>query len=251
MRRLLLALLAASALATLVAAQAPTLYRWKDRSGKEHVTQTPPPPGATVLAVPQAQGGASAQTAATAAQNQNPVLKVQQPGVPGQDSQLVEKWKALDQRLEEARTKQDTVAIEAIVEGLFRESLWGGGLWAIPLLPVATLALLILLGWWAGSGLRQPWSATVVLVSILLGLTLGQLTLSRFLYRTQFSRLQSRLALLENHLGGKLPRATHRKAMQDHLRSLDAASALLAPPWAFLLECRSAEDTMIKVALDP
>lgn len=250
MRPLLLAFLAATALAaTLLAAQAPTLYRWKDRSGKEHVTQTPPPPGATTLAVPQPQGGTTPPNATL--QSESPVLKVQPPSRPGLEPQLVEKWKALDQRLEEARTKRDTVAIEAIVEGLFRESLWGGGLWAIPLLPVATLALLILLGWWAGSGLRQPLSALVVVVSILLGLILGQFTLSRFLYQIQFSRLQSRLALLENHLGGKLPRATHRKAMQDHLRALEAASGWLAPPWAFLLECRSAEDTMIKVALDP
>jgi hypothetical protein len=250
MRRLLLTLLAASALAaTLLAAQAQTLYRWKDRSGKEHVTQTPPPPGATALNVPQPQAGPGAQPAAAA--NEDPVQKVHQPAVSGLDSRLVEKWKALDQRLEEARSKQDTVAIEAIVEGLFRESLWGGGLWAIPLLPIATLTLLVLLGWWAGSALKQPWATVVIVVSILLGLTLGQLTLSRFLYRIQFSRLQAKLALLENHLGGKLPRATNRAAMQKHLADLDAAATPLAPPWAFLLECLSAEDTMIKVALDP
>ncbi len=245
MRILLLALLAALVLV----AQPQQIYRWKDRTGKEHITNTPPPPGATRLDVPPAQGGAGSQPAA--ALTQDPGQRAKPPAMAGLDPGQVQWWRALDQRLEEARAKQDTAAIEGIVEGLFRDSLWGNGLWAIPLLPIATLALVILLGWWIGSGLRQPWTAATLLLSILVGLALCQLTLSRFLYRLQFLRLRSNLALLENHLGGKLPRGSHQAALQQHLKALETTSKPLAPPWAFHLECRAAEDTMIRVALDP
>jgi hypothetical protein len=246
MRTLLLLLLAA----VVLAAQPQTLYRWKDRTGKEHVTQTPPPPDATSLDVRQPQGGPTSKP--LEAQTEDPSRKQKQSSPPaGPNPGLLERWKALDQRLEEARTKQDTTTIEAVVEGLFRESLWGSGLWAIPLLPIATLALVVLLGWWVGSGLKQPFSAGVMVLSVLVGLALGQLALSRFLYRIQLSRLQSNLSMLENNLGGKLPRGSHRAALQQHLTALETAARPVAPPWAFLLECRSAEDTMVKVALDP
>jgi hypothetical protein len=245
MRVLLLALFAA----LLLTAQPQQIYRWKDRTGKEHITNTPPPPGATSLDVPPAQGGANNPPAAALTQAAG--QRAKPPAPPGLDPVQVQWWRALDQRLEDARAKQDTAAIEGIVEGLFRDSLWGNGLWAIPLLPVATLALVILLGWWIGSGLKQPWSAGALLLSILVGLALCQLTLSRFLYRIQFLRLQSNLALLENHLGGKLPRGSHQMALQQHLKTLETASKPSAAPWAFLVECRAAEDTMIRVALDP
>ena len=83
------------------------------------------------------------------------------------------------------------------------------------------------------------------------GLALAQLTLSRFLYRNQFLRLQTNLAILEHYLGGKLPRASNRQALQQHYTALEGAARPLAPPWAFLFEARAAEETMVRVALDP
>ena len=38
---------------------------------------------------------------------------------------------------------------------------------------------------------------------------------------------------------------------QEHLATLERAARPAAAPWAFLTECRTAEDAMIKVALDP
>lgn len=244
MRVLLLVLLA-----TVCLTAQSRIYRWKDRSGKEYITNTPPPPGATSLDVPPAQGGTPSEPPATLAEEAG--RRIPPAAVPGLPSDQGERWKALDLRLGEARAKQDTAAIEGIVEGLFRDSLWGSGLWAIPLLPVATLSLLTLLGWWVGSALKQPWTTAAIVLSVLLGLALGQLTLSRFLFRIQNARLNANLALLEGHLGGKLPRGSHQAALNQHRRSLEAATRPLAAPWAFLVECRAAEDTMIKVALDP
>lgn len=243
-RPLLLALLATALLAA-----PPQIYRWRDRSGKEHITNTPPPPGATRLDVPPAQGSPNPQTAD--AQAQDPALKGARAQAAGLEAGQAEWWSALDQRLEEARAKQDTAAIEAIVEGIFREALWGRGAWAIPVLPIATLALVVLLGWWIARGRGQPLASGLVALSVVAGLVLGQLTLSRFLYRLQLVRLQSHLALLEGHLGGKLPRGSNRAALAQHLAALEAATRPSALPWAFPLECRNAEDTMVKVALDP
>lgn len=242
------ALLLVALSAVLLSAQ-PQIYRWRDRSGKEHITNTPPPPGATRLDVPPAQGAPDPQ--ASGAPAQDPSRKGTPAQLPGLEASQAEWWSALDQRLEVARARQDTAAIEAIVEGIFREALWGKGAWALPVLPVATLALTVLLGWWISRGRSQPLAASLVLLSILGGLAFGQLTLSRFLYRMQFARLRSHLYLLENHLGGKLPRGSHRTALAQHLAALEAAARPVAPPWAFPLECRNAEDTMVKVALDP
>lgn len=244
MRALLLVLLA-----TVCLAAQPRIYRWKDRSGKEFITNTPPPPGATRLDVPPAQAGKDGE--APPAPAEEAARRAHPPAIPGLDPSQVERWRALDLRLGEARAKQDTAAIEGIVEGLVRDSLWGSGLWAIPLLPVATLSLLALLGWWVGSSLRQPWTTGVIALALILGLALGQLTLSRFLFRIQCTRLTATLGLLERHLGGKLPRGSHQAALDQHRRNLEAATRPLAAPWAFLVECRAAEDTLVKVALDP
>jgi Domain of unknown function (DUF4124) len=226
------------------------IYRWKDKKGKEHVTNTPPPAGAIPLKVPppQNQKEEEANSGGLVA-DQTP--KPPEAPLPGLTGKQLERWKELDQRLEEARTKKDTTTIEAVVEGLFRESLWGNGLWAIPLLPLATLALVTLLGWWVASGLRQPLAGILIAIALLGGVALAQLTLSRFLYRNQFLRLQTNLNILEHYLGGKLPRASNRQALQQHYAALEAAARPLAPPWAFLLEARVAEETMVRVALDP
>lgn len=244
LRAVLLALLAA----VLLPAQ-PQIYRWKDRSGKEHITNTPPPPGATNLDVPAGQGGNGAPSAPAPAEE---AARKQAPApTAGLSPAQAERWRALDQRLEEARNKQDSAAIEAVVEGLLREAQWGGGMWAVALLPLAVLALMGLLGWWIAGGLRQPLSAAVLVASVVAGLALGHLTLARFLYGIQYHRLQATLNLLQGNLGGKLPRGSHRMAIQQHLATLQSASRPSAPPWAFPLECRSLEDTMVKVALDP
>lgn len=242
-------ILAGSALAGFAETTKPQIYRWKDRAGKEHITNVPPPPGATSLDVPPAQGQPSSEP--PSAQAQDASQNARRPAPPGLTAEQVLFWQGLDQRFEEARNKQDTASIEAMVEGLVRESLWGGGLWAIPLLPIATLALVVLLGWWAGSGLRQPWAAGMIVLAVVVGLALVQLTLSRFLYRIQLTRLQSNFTLLESHLGGKVPRPSNRKLIQEHMATLGKAARPSASPWAFLTECRTAEDAMIKVALDP
>ncbi|MBI4912772.1 MAG: DUF4124 domain-containing protein [Acidobacteria bacterium] len=225
------------------------MYRWKDKKGVEHVTNTPPPPGATALEVPPAQNGREPGAGSPPAAD--PPERAPRKNLQGLSEQQLERWRALDLRLEEARNKKDAATIEAVVEGLFRESLWGSGLWALPLLPLATLAFLILLGWWIATGLRPPASVAVVGLAAVLGLGLAHLTLTRFLFRNQFLRLQSNLAVLEQHLGGRSPRPSNQEALRQHLQTLEAAARPVSPPWAFFLETRAAEDTMIRVALDP
>jgi hypothetical protein len=229
----------------------PGLYRWKDKKGKEWVTNTPPPPGAVPMEVPPPQNQKEADAGPGAAPQEQPQKAPVSASWPGLSAAQQERWRALDQSLADARARKDTAAIEAVVEGLFRESLWGNGLWTVPLLPLATFALAALLGWWAAGGLRQPLASALIAVGLLGGLALAQFTLSRFLYRNQFLRLQTNLSLLEFHLGGKVPRPANHQALEHHFEALAAASRPLAPPWAFLLEARAAEDTMVRVALEP
>ena len=79
MVRILLAVASIAAIASVCTPAAAQLYRWTDKSGRTHVTDTPPPPGAKNVKTLSGAGGGSASSgspepfAVTAARKSNPV----------------------------------------------------------------------------------------------------------------------------------------------------------------------------------
>ena len=139
-----------------------------------------------------------------------------------------------------------------MADSLLQDSLWGHGLWIMPLVPVVALALLGLLGWWFALGLQSSLRLPVVGGSLLLGLGFGHLLLTVFLYQPQAVRLQRNLELLELHLGiGRVPGPTQRALLQGHYRALDAAALLSQPPWRFPSEVRALRASLKQVMVEP
>lgn len=236
------------------AAQPQQIYRWKDAKGRQHVTNSPPPPGATPLDVPPAPAaaprppgpaGTPAGTAATPAPSDSPS------GSRPHRAEAPE-WRGFQQRLDAARKSRNSDAVANEGDALLDEALWGGGSKALPLLPVATFALVVLLGWWVGSGLRRGPATVVMGLSVLSGLALAQFTLSSFLYQSQFTRLQARLGSLEAHLGPGLAwRPETRARLEEHLRALERKASPLVAPWEFPKEVQALRDFLPKALLEP
>jgi hypothetical protein len=161
-------------------------------------------------------------------------------------------WSALDSRLARARAAGDHATLQAVLQSLIHDCLWGRGLWIMPLLPVISVALMGLLGWWLALGLPSGARLPAVAGSLLLGVTLGHLLLTFFLYRPQALRLRQNMELLEYHTGAGRPvRAELRSLLQTRYQALDASAAPLQPPWRFPAEVRSLRETMTKVLVDP
>jgi len=161
-------------------------------------------------------------------------------------------WEALDQHLARARAEGNRGSLEAVSESLISDSLWGNGLWARPLLPVLSVALMGLLGWWLALGLRSGSRVPLVVGFLLLGLAAGQLLLNVFLYRPQALRLRQNLELLELHMGtGKALRPEHRAMLQQRYQALDQAADPLLPPWRFPAEVTTLREAMKQVMVEP
>jgi hypothetical protein len=229
-------------------AQAPQMYRWKDGKGRQHVTNTPPPPGAVALDIPPVQPPpkpapppAEAAAPATAPAPPAPAVTAEAP-----------EWRGFGQRLEAARATRNADAAAREADQLLDEALWGGSLKALPALPVAMFVLVILLGWWIGSGLKRGTASLVMTASILAGLLLAQFTLTRFLYRSQGARLQARFAELEAHLGpGRSFRPENRNRLRLALAALQVHASPRALPWAFPREVQALRDLLPQALLDP
>lgn len=243
-----LALLFAAGLAAQAGASQPQqIYRWKDAKGRQHVTNTPPPPGAVPLDVPPVQAPASptppaaAPEAPPAAGEAAPTPRVEAP-----------EWKGFAERLESARKSRNSDAAAAEADSLLDDALWGGVSKALPLLPIATFALVVLLGWWIGSGFRRGPASLVMGCSVLGGLALAQFTLSSFLYQSQFARVQARLTALEGHLGpGRAWKPENRARLKAFLQALESKASPLSAPWNFPKEMQALRDFLPAALLDP
>lgn len=207
--------------------QEPKLYRWKDSEGKEHVTNTPPPGGATPLDVPPLENKkepehASSSAAPTQAQNRKNL------------NAWEESWRILGIQLREARAKKDLPALERATTQVMRKALWGDGLWALATLPVAALALVTLLGWWGGGAVRGPAGHLITVLAFLVGLGLAHLCLGRFVYTPQAQRLRDAAVALQAQLVD--PGTTPSEAFRN-LEALGVSREEglhpTAPPWRF------------------
>jgi len=224
-------------------------YYWRDASGQTHVTNTPPPAGAEVLepppppAVERGRGGHRVQPIRQSEHREgipvvlNPAQK--------------QAWEALDQHLTKARAAGDTRTLEAVADSLIHDCLWGNGLWAMPLVPVLSLVLMGLMGWWLALGLSPGYRAPLVGGFLVLGLAFGHLLLSTFLYHPQSARLRQNLELLERHMGGRAPRPERRTQLQQRYQALEQAAEPVRAPWRFPGEVEVLRRTVKQVMVDP
>jgi hypothetical protein len=229
---------------------APRTYYWRDATGQTHITNTPPPSDAEILAAPPPPGVEPGQVGHPEVVSRSTSLGGHSPLILTPVQQQA--WRALDERLVKARSEGDLRTLETVADSLTNDCLWGHGLWAMPAAPVLTVALLGFLGWWLALGFRSGLHAPVVAGFLLLGLALGHLLLNAFLYRHQAVRLRQNLELLEQHLGtGKALRPDNQRLLQQRYQALDQAADPLQPPWRFPLEVRTLRTAMKRVMVEP
>ncbi|HJW72627.1 MAG TPA: DUF4124 domain-containing protein [Geothrix sp.] len=233
----------------LLAPQQPRTYYWRDAQGQTHITNTPPPPDGEVLDAPP--------PVAVESSRPNPV-PTHQDASRGSLRELVlspaqqQAWSALDQRLARARAARDRTALRAILDSLVHDCLWGNGLWLMPLIPVLSIALMGLLGWWLALGHAASIRPPLMAGSLLLGVAFGHLLLTIFLYHPQATRLRQNLELLEYHTGAGRPvRPELHSLLQTRYQALDLAADPLQAPWRFPAEVRLLRETMGQVLVDP
>jgi len=247
--RLLALLLTAGLVAQAGSLQPQQIYRWKDAKGRQHVTNSPPPPGAVPLDVPPLQNPQSPTPPGTAA---SPSALETASGSRSAQAPVPPEWQGFSERLEAARKARNADAAANQADAMLDDALWGGVSKALPLLPVATFALVVLLGWWIGGGLRRGPASVVMASSILAGLALAQFTLSSFLYQSQFARVQARLTALEGHLGsGRTWKSENRARLKIFLRSLESKASPLSAPWDFPKELQALREFLPQALLDP
>ncbi len=229
--------------------QQPQIYRWKDRSGREHVTNTPPPPDATPLSVPPLEN--TKEPEAKPVPTPHPAPGDSLPPKPLSREQDLA-WKATAQRLAEARGRGDVQVLESTADSILQEALWGNGAWALVLLPLTTLALVTLLGWWLASGLQRPLALALTLLFGLVGLGLAHLCLAHFVYRLQAQRLVSAVSALKQHLGtAQGPSPESLRKLDARLLSLEPTLQPSAPPWRFPQEVRTLGEVLRQVVVNP
>ncbi len=226
------------------------IYRWKDAKGKLYITTTPPPPGVKEMSLPPEQNKKAPELPKPLAKP-GPVQLTAPPNQPLTESQRGF-WELLAQNLGDARVKGDRTELEAAADRIFNDSFWGNGLWVLPALPLASLLLLVLLGWLLASRMKGAAKVLVMLLFVLLGFGAAQGTLARFVYKTQVQRLTGNLMLLELNLGGgKSLSPDHKEALDDRLRALDEGTRATSLPWKYILEASAMKQTLRQMVVDP
>lgn len=228
----------------------PRTYYWRDAAGQTHITNTPPPVDAEILDAPPP----------TAVEPGRPVnLDLIRPSAVRGGQSPVEltptqkqDWEALDRHLAQARSRGDLRTLGVVTDALIQDCLWGSGLWAMPALPVISVLLLGLLGWWVALGLRPAFHVPLVGGFLVLGLLSGQLLLNGFLYHPQAVRLRQNLERLEHHMGtGKALRPEQRALLQQRYLALEQATEPFSAPWRFPAEVKVLREAMKKVMVEP
>lgn len=224
-------------------------YYWRDANGQTHITNTPPPADAEVLE-PPAPSGVERGRPGRLPDRQNEDL-----GGRGQvvlNPAQLQAWEALDQHLARARAGNDQRTLEAVADSLIHDCLWGNGLWAMLTVPILSLLLMGLMGWWLALGGNPSLRLPVLGGFLLLGLAFGHVLLNVFLYHPQSSRLQQNLELLERHMGtGRALRPEHHALMLQRYRALQRAAEPTEAPWHFPAEVRALRETVKQVMVDP
>lgn len=226
------------------------IYRWRDAKGKLYITTTPPPTGARDLGLPPEQN-------TKAPELPKPLPKpgpVRLSAPPNQPLSAAQRgfWELLAQSLGEARVKGDRMELEAAADRIFMDSFWGNGLWVLPALPLASLLLLLLLGWFLASRMKAAAKGLVMLLFTVLGLGAAQVALARFVYKAQVQRLTGNLMLLELNLGGgKSLSPDHKETLDARLKDLDDGAHAASLPWKYIQAALAMRQSLRQMVVDP
>lgn len=226
------------------------IYRWKDAKGKLYITTTPPPSGARELGLPPEQN-TKARDLPKPALAAGPVQLSAPPNQALSEAQRGF-WELLAQSLGDARAKGDRGELEAAADRIFQDSFWGNGLWVLPALPLASMLLLVLVGWLLASRLKGAARALVMLFFVALGFGAAQVTLARFVFKAQVLRLTGNLMLLELNLGGgKALSPDHKEALDARLRDLDDGTRATSLPWKYAQDAADMKQALREMVVDP
>lgn len=226
------------------------IYRWKDSKGKLYLTTTPPPTGVKDMGLPSEQN-TKAPELPKPLPKPGPVQLSAPPNQPLSDSQRGF-WELLARSLGDARVKGDRMELEAAADRIFNDSFWGNGLWVLPALPLATLLLLVLLGWVLASRMKGFAKGLVMLIFALLGVGAAQVTLARFVYKAQVQRLTGNLMLLELNLGGgKSLSQDHKEILDSRLKDLDDGTHAASLPWKYVKAALAMRQSLRQMVVDP
>ncbi|MFN7958991.1 MAG: DUF4124 domain-containing protein [Holophagaceae bacterium] len=228
----------------------PRTYYWRDAAGQTHITNTPPPPDAQILEAPP-------PPAVEPGHGGRPEMLRQSANRGGRREALLspaqrQAWESLDRRLAKARAEGDRPTLEAVADSLIYDCLWGSGLWAMPVVPLLSVALMGLLGWWLALGLQTGPKAPLIVGFLLLGAAFGHLILNGFLYHPQAARLRQNLELLEQYMGtDRALRPERRTLLQQRYSALEQAAEPLQAPWRFPAEVQALRLALKQVMIDP
>jgi len=226
------------------------IYRWKDAKGRLYITTTPPPPGATAIGIPPEQNTKTPELPKPLPKP-GPVQLSAPPNQPLSESQRG-LWELLAQSLGDARAKGDRLELEDAADRIFNDSFWGNGLWVLPVLPLASFLLLLLLGWLLASKMKGVAKGLVMLCFALLGLASVQVTLARFVYKAQVQRLTGNLMLLELNLGGgKSLSVDHKETLEARLRDLGEGTRASSLPWKYVRDAAAMKQALRQMVVDP
>lgn len=226
------------------------IYRWKDAKGRLYITTTPPPPGATAIGIPPEQN-TKAPDLPKPLSKLGPVQLSAPPNQPLSESQRGF-WELLAQSLGDARAKGDRMELEAAADRIFMDSFWGNGLWVLPALPLASLLLLVLLGWLLASRMKGVAKGLVMFFFVVIGFGAAQITLAQFVYKAQVQRLTGNLMLLELNLGGgKFLSPDHKENLDARLKALDDGTRAASFPWKFIREAAAMKEALRQMVVDP
>lgn len=228
----------------------PHTYYWRDAAGQTHFTNTPPPADAEILEPPPPLAVEPGRAGRLEVVRQSESQGGHQKVVLNPAQQQA--WSNLDRTLAKARAEYDGRTVAAVTDSLIQTCLWGNGLWVLTLAPFLAVALMGLLGWWLayglGAGLRLP----VIGCFVLMGLGLGQLLLTVYLYHPQAIRLRQNLELLEAHNGsGHALRRDQQALLQKRYLAVEQAAEFSQVPWRFPAEVRSLRQEMNRVMFEP
>lgn len=226
------------------------IYRWKDAKGKLYITTAPPPPGTKEMGLPPEQNTKAAELLKPLPKP-GPVQLSAPPDQPLSESQRGF-WELLAQSLGDARAKGDRVELEAAADRIFNDSFWGNDLWVLPALPLASLLLLVLLGWLLASRMKGAAKGLVMVFFLVLGFVAAQVTLARFVYKAQVQRLTGNLMLLELNLGGgKSLSQDHKENLDARLKALDDGTHAASLPWKYIQEAAAMKQDLRQMMVDP
>ncbi len=193
-------------------------HYWKDAQGQVHMTDTPPPAGAEVLASPPPS---ALQPEAAKAPPVDPLAQL--------PPELRARWEAIRTRALSARAQKDRAAMAALVHEVTQEARWGDGRRAALLLPIVGFAFLALIGWWLALGLHGPWRPVALGLALLAALAVADVLVVELVNRPQVPRLREDLKLLVQVAGP----ADSQSKLDPPLADLDAACSFGAAPWSF------------------